>query len=68
MARLQPPLTVPQNVSSLTIGADGTVSAFFGGGAQQLGNFQITRFLNSLGLSPWGEISSKPLLAGLLRC
>ncbi len=55
-ARLQPPLTVPQNVSSLTIGADGTVSAsLFGGGAQQLGNFQTTRFLNPAGLEPLGR-------------
>lgn len=55
-ARLQPPLTVPQNVSSLTIGADGTVSAsLFGGGAQQLGNFQTTRFLNPAGLEPIGR-------------
>ncbi len=55
-ARLQPPLTVPQNVSSLTIGADGTVSAsLFGGGAQQLGSFQITRFLNTAGLEPLGR-------------
>jgi flagellar basal-body rod protein FlgG len=55
-ARLQPPLTIPQNVSSLTIGADGTVSAsLFGGGAQQLGNFQTTRFLNPAGLEPIGR-------------
>jgi flagellar basal-body rod protein FlgG len=55
-ARLQPPLTIPQNVSSLTIGADGTVSAsLFGGGAQQLGNFQTTRFLNPAGLEPLGR-------------
>ena len=55
-ARLQPPLTVPQNVSTLTIGADGTVSAeLFGGGAQQLGNFQTTRFLNPAGLEPIGR-------------
>ena len=55
-ARLQPPLTVPQNVSSLTIGADGTVSAqLFGGGAQQLGAFQLTRFLNPAGLEPLGQ-------------
>jgi flagellar basal-body rod protein FlgG len=47
---------VPQNVSSLTIGADGTVSAsLFGGGAQQLGNFQTTRFLNPAGLEPLGR-------------
>ena len=55
-SRLQPPLTIPQNVSSLTIGADGTVSAsLFGGGAQQLGNFQTTRFLNPAGLEPLGR-------------
>src|SRR6056300_864660 len=55
-ARLQPPLTIPQNVSSLTIGADGTVSAqLFGGGAQQLGNFQVARFLNPAGLEPLGQ-------------
>ena len=68
-ARLQPPLTVPQNVSSLTIGADGTVSAsLFGGGAQQLGNFQITRFLNSAGLEPLGRnLFRETAVAGLLQ-
>ncbi len=55
-ARLQPPLTIPQNGSSRTIGADGTVSAsHVGGGAQQLGNFQTTRFLNPAGLEPLGR-------------
>ena len=55
-ARLQPPLTVPQNVSSLTIGADGTVSASSLAAEHSSWEvFQITRFLNTAGLEPLGR-------------
>ena len=53
-ARLQPPLTVPQNVSGLTIGADGTVPppSLAAGSNWEV---QITRFLNTAGLEPLGR-------------
>lgn len=55
-ALLQPALTIPQNASSITIGADGTVTAsLYGGGSQQVGNIQLARFLNASGLEPVGQ-------------
>lgn len=54
-ARLLPQLNIAANVSSVTIGSDGTVTAeLFGGGNQQLGNIQLARFLNPAGLEPLG--------------
>ena len=56
-ARLQPALTIPNNASSITIGADGTVTVelYSGGGSQQVGSLQLARFLNSAGLQPIGQ-------------
>jgi len=53
---LAPPIVIPGNASSITIGEDGTVSVeiFGGGGAQQLGQIQIARFVNAAGLTPMG--------------
>jgi flagellar basal-body rod protein FlgG len=53
---LAPPIIIPGNASSITIGEDGTVSVeiFGGGGAQQLGQIQIARFVNAAGLTPLG--------------
>ncbi len=53
---LAPPIVIPANASSVTIGEDGTVSVelFAGGGAQQLGQIQIARFVNPAGLQPLG--------------
>ena len=47
-APLQPAITIPPNVSSISIGQDGTVSVetAAGGGAQVLGQIQIARFAN----------------------
>jgi flagellar basal-body rod protein FlgG len=53
---LAPPVVIPANASSITIGEDGTVSVeiFGGGGAQQLGQIQVARFVNAAGLTPLG--------------
>jgi flagellar basal-body rod protein FlgG len=56
-ALLQPPITIPNNVASVTVGLDGTVSAELnaGGGQQNLGVIQIARFVNPSGLTPIGN-------------
>jgi flagellar basal-body rod protein FlgG len=56
-AALQPAITIPPNVSSISIGQDGTVSveAAAGGGAQVLGQIQIARFVNPAGLQSIGQ-------------
>jgi flagellar basal-body rod protein FlgG len=53
---LAPPIIIPGNASSITVGEDGTVSVeiFGGGGAQQLGQIQVARFVNAAGLTPLG--------------
>lgn len=53
---LQPPLTIPNDTVSVTIGADGTVSAATQGQAapQQIGTLQIVDFINSAGLQARG--------------
>ena len=56
-ALLQPPITIPNNSASVTVGLDGTVSAELnaGGGQQNLGVIQIARFVNPSGLTPIGQ-------------
>jgi flagellar basal-body rod protein FlgG len=56
-APLQPAITIPPNVASISIGQDGTVSVetAAGGGAQVLGQIQIARFSNSAGLQAIGQ-------------
>jgi flagellar basal-body rod protein FlgG len=56
-AALQPAITIPPNVSSISIGQDGTVSveAAGGGGAQVLGQIQLARFANPAGLQSMGQ-------------
>jgi len=55
--RLTPEITVPDGATQITIAADGTVSAVVPGGTDsaQLGELQLTRFLNPAGLQPIGE-------------
>ena len=62
---LQPAIVIPANASSITIGEDGVVSIelFAGGGAQQLGQIQIARFVNPPGLTPLGGNLFKETLA-----
>jgi len=56
-ATVTPPITIPANVSSITVGRDGIVTAEVGGGGgpQQVGQLQITRFLNPAGLQAMGQ-------------
>jgi flagellar basal-body rod protein FlgG len=53
---VQPGITVPPNALSLTIAADGTVSATIPGQAapQVLGQLQLASFVNPAGLDPLG--------------
>lgn len=55
--QLQPPITVPQNATSISIGGDGTVSVTVPGSAavSQVGNIQLTDFINPAGLQAKGE-------------
>lgn len=52
-----PAITVPADAASITIGRDGTVSAEIanGGGAVQVGQLQLSRFVNNAGLQPIGR-------------
>lgn len=53
---VNPPITVPQDALSITIGTDGTVSALLPGNAapQQLGQLELANFINQAGLEPLG--------------
>ncbi len=54
---LEPSITVPPNTISLTIGADGTVSALVSGNSAptQVGSIQLADFINPAGLQPIGN-------------
>lgn len=54
---LQPGITVPANATSVTVGADGTVSALVSGqtAPQALGQLQLSGFVNPAGLAPMGQ-------------
>ena len=56
-AALQPAITIPPNVASISIGQGGTVSVETagGGGAQVLGQIQLARFANPAGLQSMGQ-------------
>ncbi|MDD2547855.1 MAG: flagellar basal-body rod protein FlgG, partial [Burkholderiaceae bacterium] len=53
---IAPGITIPQGATSVTIGADGAVSAVIAGGAapQPLGNLSMASFINPAGLEPIG--------------
>jgi flagellar basal-body rod protein FlgG len=55
--QLQPPITIPQNQTSITIGTDGTVSVALPGQtqAQQIGQIQLATFANPGGLNSMGQ-------------
>lgn len=55
--QLQPAITVPNNIQSITIGSDGIVSVTTAGSATptQIGNIQLADFPNPTGLQPLGE-------------
>ncbi|WP_367607246.1 flagellar basal-body rod protein FlgG [Legionella sp. W05-934-2] len=54
---LQPPITIPQQTISVTIGKDGTVSAVIAGSnaPNQVGSIQMVDFINPSGLQPMGQ-------------
>lgn len=54
---LEPAITLPANIQSLTIGADGTVSATTNGSATavQIGTLQLADFVNPAGLQAQGS-------------
>ena len=54
---IEPGITLPSNVQSITIGADGTVSATTNGSAQavQVGALQLADFVNPAGLQAQGN-------------
>jgi flagellar basal-body rod protein FlgG len=55
--QLQPPITVPQNAISVTIGSDGTVSVLSPGSTAPttVGQIQLVGFANNAGLEPRGQ-------------
>jgi flagellar basal-body rod protein FlgG len=54
---LQPPISLPQGYTNLTIGQDGTVSVIEPGSnnSQQIGQIQLADFVNPDGLQPMGQ-------------
>lgn len=54
---LQPPITIPRNAQSITIGSDGTVSVQIQGQANpsQIGLIQLANFINPAGLQNTGD-------------
>lgn len=54
---VQPSISIPQGAQSITIAADGTVSATLTGQSAptQVGTLQLTDFVNPAGLQPRGE-------------
>jgi flagellar basal-body rod protein FlgG len=55
--RVQPGITIPSGAQSISIGADGVVSAQLAGQSAptQIGTLQLTDFVNPAGLQPRGE-------------
>ena len=54
---IQPGITIPDGVQSITIGGDGTVSVQLAGQAatSQIGTLETVDFINPVGLQPMGE-------------
>lgn len=54
---LEPPITIPNNSTSVTIGSDGTVSVLQSGNVQpsQIGTINLAKFINPAGLSSIGR-------------
>jgi len=54
---VQPEIQIPDNVTSITVSADGIVSVMIAGEvqAQEVGQLQLTNFANQAGLQPIGE-------------
>ncbi len=54
---MSPPIVVPPNATSITIGSDGTITAMLAGqqNATQIGQVQLATFMNPAGLDPRGQ-------------
>ncbi|KTC77968.1 flagellar basal-body rod protein FlgG [Legionella brunensis] len=54
---VQPPITIPEQTLSVTIGTDGTVTALVAGNnvPTQIGTLELTDFINPAGLQPMGQ-------------
>lgn len=54
---LEPAITIPANAVSVTVGADGVVSALESGNTQptQVGQIELANFINAQGLEPVGD-------------
>ena len=54
---VDPGITIPEQTLSVTVGADGTVSALVSGEASptEIGQLQLADFINPAGLQPMGE-------------
>jgi flagellar basal-body rod protein FlgG len=54
---VQPQITIPANVLSITVGQDGIVSVIRSGSvaSQQIGQIQLANFINPAGLKPLGQ-------------
>ncbi len=54
---MSPPIVVPANATSVTIGSDGTITAMLAGqqNATQIGQVQLATFMNPAGLDPRGQ-------------
>lgn len=54
---LEPAITIPANTVSVTVGADGVVSALESGNTQptQVGQIELANFINAQGLEPVGD-------------
>ncbi len=64
---VQPPITIPPNASSITIGADGTVSVIVNQATtpKVVGQIQLARFVNQEGLlSEPGNLYSETIASG----
>jgi flagellar basal-body rod protein FlgG len=55
--KLDPPITIPEDATSITIGSDGKVAVTISGEAdtQEVGQIQLTRFINPSGLLAKGQ-------------
>jgi len=62
---IDPGITIPTETLSVTIGADGTVSALTAGSSAptQIGNLQLADFINPQGLQPIGQNLFKETVA-----
>jgi flagellar basal-body rod protein FlgG len=52
---VSPGITIPNNATTIDVGADGTVSVMTPSGSTTVGTIQLSRFANSAGLSAEGD-------------